>query len=362
MKSLFDPIVLGGIETKNRLVRSATYEGSCDEAGQYEPAFFEIFETLAKGGVGIVITGMTGVDGFSRVGPSMIDSCHETFVEKVHALADLCHGYGTKLLIQLAHGGRWSHITEDGGPALVPSPYEGKNYREMTVEQIHAMAESFGSAALRCKEAGADGVQLHGAHGYILCAFLSPHLNRRTDEYGGPIENRARALFECYDAMRAAVGPDYPIWLKINSKDFVDDGITPEEVLWVCQQLSDKGINAIEVSGGIAEGPKSAPSRKVEGPEGEGYFFPEALTISEAVSADVISVGGYRTLSLTEEKLNRGNIKGISLSRPLVSQPDLPNLWKAGEQPVSRCISCNRCYKSFPLHCAYFAEKDASNQ
>lgn len=358
MRQLFEKTTLGGILVKNRLVRSATLENAADDQGRYIQAMSDLYENLAKGGVGLIITGMVSVDENSSITPYMIKTYDETFPDRLKSLADILHTYNTRLVVQLSHCGKDARKLDSGLPPIAPSRLEGTEYREFSQDDLHALAKSFAQAARRCQEAGADGVELHAAHGYLLSQFLCPHFNRRTDAYGGPIENRARIIFEIYDAIRAAVGPKYPIWIKINSWDMLEDGMTKEESLWVCQKLSEMGINAIEVSGGAALSKSSTPVKKIHSQEEEGYFLQEAAAISLQVPTDVISVGGYRTFEIVEHALNQGNIQAISLSRALTSEPDLPKRWMAGEHVRSRCVSCNGCFRFWPLYCGTFAKKD----
>lgn len=354
MKTMFDEIVLGKIPVKNRFVRSAALENGGDENGRFRQNMYDIAEALSKGGVGLIITGMMAVDENSALTPNMLRTFDDTFTAGLRRLSDLVHSYGTKIVVQLAHCGARVRATDTGLPPVAPSPRQGKDYREMTTADIAALADSFAAAAMRCKEAGADGVQLHAAHGYLLNQFLSPIFNRRADEYGGTIENRARIVFEIYSAVRAAVGSEYPVWVKINSSDVAEGGLSLEESLWVCERLSEQGINAIEVSGGIGISAASASARMIKERDEEAYFNREALVIAEKVKADVINVGGYRTPELFDEKLNAGAIKAISLARPLVSEPDLVNRWSSGSKDRPRCISCNKCLGPEPLSCKTF--------
>ncbi|MDR3668515.1 MAG: hypothetical protein P4L35_16855, partial [Ignavibacteriaceae bacterium] len=213
--------------------------------------------------------------------------------------------------------------------------------KSMTKEEIQSVIHSFALAAERCKEAGADGVQIQGSHGKLLSQFLSPYFNKRNDEYGGDISNRAKIVFEVYAAIREKVGEDYPIWIKINGEDYVDGGFTLEECLWVCCELDKLGINGIEIGGGIGI---PGYSRRMSSSDKEGVFAQNAIQIAEKVNASVISVGCHRTPDMIEEWLNKGKIEAISLCRPLICEPELPSIWEAGNRKKSKCISCNKCF------------------
>lgn len=348
MKKLFEQVNVGGIPSKNRIVRSATQEGLAIEDGHIGEELISIYEDLARGGVGVIITSMVGVDENSRVFPKMInaDSNNETFIQELKQIVDIVHENNSKIVVQLAHNG--AKANPDGNMPLAPSSMSlgEKKIQGMTTEEIRTFINSFAVAALRCQEAGADGIQIHGSHGYLLSQFLSPYFNKRTDEYGGSIENRARIVFELYDEVRNVVGDDYPIWIKINSADYVDEGLSFEESLWVCRELDRKGINGIEVSGGIGISLESAPTRVEVKNKDKGTFSEYALRIAEEVKTTVISVGGYRTVEMMEQWLNKGEIEAISLCRPLICEPSLPKLWNetTNEPRKSRCVSCNKCF------------------
>lgn len=356
MKSLFDEITLGKIRVKNRLVRSATFEYGADDSGCYRQNMYNIYENLGKGGVGLIITGMVGVDENARVSPFMVKTYDDTFSDGLRKLVELVHGYGCKIVVQIAHNGAKVPKTDTGLPPMAPSKLPDKNYREMTHNDVQSLIENFTSAAIRCKEAGADGVQIHAAHGYLISQFLSPIFNHRTDEYGGNIDKRAKVLFDIYHSIRAAVGNDYPIWIKINSSDIEEGGLTFEECRWICGQLSDMGINAIEVSGGISISPSSSSAQQVRSKQDEGRFYEEAKQMAENIKTDFISVCGYRTPELLEEKLNQSNIKAISLCRPFICESDLANRWQSGNLAKAKCVSCNKCFAPGELSCKVFTK------
>jgi 2,4-dienoyl-CoA reductase-like NADH-dependent reductase (Old Yellow Enzyme family) len=286
----------------------------------------------------------------------MVKTYDDTFIERLRKLAGEVHDHGSRLVIQIAHCGVRVPKTDSGEPPLGISSLPGQNVREMSQTDIGRLTDSFADAALRCKKAGTDGVQIHAAHGYLLSQALSPIFNKRADAYGGAIDNRAKLVFDVYKAIRGAVGGNYPVWIKINSSDLVDGGLTLDESRWVCGRLSKMGIDAIEVSGGIAVSRESMPSRRVQDAQGEGYFYQEAVAIAGKVEAgtDVLSVGGYRTPELLERKLNEGNLenlKGFSLCRPFIVEPGLANRWRSGQTEKAKCISCNRCFAPGTLSC-----------
>ena len=222
---------------------------------------------------------------------------------------------------------------------------EGRTYREAKSDAIQNIVRAFARAAMRCKDAGCDGVQIHASHGYLINTFLSPYYNHRTDEYGGAIENRARILFEVYDAVRYAVGNNYPISVKIPFSDRVSPSITPDECIYVCKELDKRGIDMIEITSGLTmDGGESSFSPFVK-TESEGSFLAGAAQIADAVSVPIVSVCGYRTPDFIEKTLNETGVTAISLCRPLIREPNLPNRWKTDRSKAS-CLSCNQCFNS----------------
>jgi 2,4-dienoyl-CoA reductase-like NADH-dependent reductase (Old Yellow Enzyme family) len=347
MKRIFEEVTLGNLIVKNRLVRSATFECGA-ENGVITPFLKEVHEGLARGGVGLIITGMMGIDGNSCIKPSMVRVDREEFVPKYAEIAKAIHQHGCKVVIQISHCGVAASLFE-GDSALGPSDLEGLA-RGMTKDEIKAVITAFGKAAKKCQETGADGVEIHGAHGYLISQFLSPYFNKRTDEYGGSLENRARFLFEVYEEIRAQVGKTYPVWIKINQSDLVENGFTPEECLCVCKELEKRGIDTIEISCGIGLNKKTS-SAKINGDE--GYNAEAALQIADEINTTVICVGGYRTYDGIEEFLNKGRLAAISLCRPLVREPDLPNRWQSGDRSKALCISCSQCFLPPQLKCRF---------
>lgn len=216
----------------------------------------------------------------------------------------------------------------------------------MSVDEIRLVINEFIAAAVRAGKAGFDGVQIHGAHFFFLSRFISPAVNHRTDEYGGSVENRARILLKILKGIRNAA-PQLHITIKINCNDFTYGGLTQEESLSICRLLDQAGIDSIEVSGnGTSVG-------GIKAHVNEGYFVPAAAAIAEAVRCPVIVVGGFRSLDTMEQVLNKTDIELISLSRPLLREPDLPEKMKADPGTVSKCVSCNACYSSQAHKCIF---------
>jgi len=304
------------------------------------------YRRLAQGGAGLIITGMFGICENSRNRQDMVQMYSDHFVSDLVPVIETVHENGGKIVVELGHTGVKAGVIEIGDHPYGPS--DCKEARAMPLEEIRRMTAAYGEAARKAKAAGADGVQIHSAHGYLLSQFLSPYYNHRTDEYGGGIENRSRVLREIYASMREAVGPDFPILLKINYSDLIPGGLTGEECIWVCRELERAGLDAVEISSGVSV---SRESNSVQRGKGEAFNGEYALAAAAALHIPVISVGGYRTVKVMEEYLNRGDIAAISLSRPLIREPDLPRRWQADPSVKAACISCNQCFKDPELRC-----------
>ena len=208
------------------------------------------------------------------------------------------------------------------------------------------MVQAFAAAANRAKMAGFDGVQIHAAHGYLLSSFLSPYFNKRRDEYGGTVENRARFLLEVVRAVFTAVGDNFPVLVKINANDFLPGGFSLTDMLKTAGLLETTGIHAIELSGGTPESGKFNPPRRGKlFSEDEGYYKEDARHLKEKISIPVILVGGIRSFKVAQSFLQEKICDYIAMSRPLIREPDLISRWQSGNTKASRCISDNQCYR-----------------
>ena len=252
-------------------------------------------------------------------------------------------------MVQLQHAG-YGTFPQDGYDHFGVCDKEmgkGVFYHAMTREEMADVAQGFAAAAARCRVAGADGVQIHAAHGFLLNSFLSPSTNHRTDEYGGGIANRARLLFEIYEAIRTAVGKEFIVSVKFPFSDLIEQSITEDESLFVCQELAQKGADMIEVSSGmVMDGSAHSFTPFMKKGTREGIFRESAAKLAEKVSVPVISVCGYRSPSFIEGTLEHTKIAAVSFGRPTVREPNLPKRWQEDDSPAA-CISCNRCCTSF---------------
>jgi 2,4-dienoyl-CoA reductase-like NADH-dependent reductase (Old Yellow Enzyme family) len=391
---VFSPCLIGDLEIKNRLVRSATYENAATNDGKVTEKLISIYRELAAGGVGLIITGTMGVSEKAmsyRFGLGIYDDAFITDLSKIpKAVRDA--DSTCKIIAQVFHPGR-QIIPEQPGPKFIgslprallayiqrhpellqsggehktsieptaPSPvYDAffeRTPRALIVEEINEITDMFAEAIRRAQEAEFDGVQIHAAHGYLLSSFLSPYTNKRDDQYGGSTENRVRILREIYEKATKKVGKDFPILVKINTTDFLPGGMDVKEATRSAELLEKTGFAAIETSGGMWEAvtqgqeelgwpPVILPEARTEirSKEQEAYFLPAAKTLKKTIDCSIILVGGLKSFDRIEQILDSGSADFVSLSRPLIRQPDLPNLWLSGKGPnKAECISCNAC-------------------
>lgn len=348
MAALFEETRINGMVLANRFVRSATWEGMAGDDGSATPKLADCMVALARGGVGLIISGHAYVHPDGQAGPWQLGVHHDGLIPGLTGMADAVHQSGGKIVLQLAHAGFFADARRTGNPPFAVSDIEGvakSPRRELTREGIGQIVRAFAEGAARAKQAGFDGVQIHSAHGYLLSQFLSPAFNRRADEYGGTIENRARALMDVLRAVRGAVGPDYPVLVKMNGRDDIEGGLGPEDSVRVGRMLAQGGIDAIEVSGGFLTGGRLSPSRsRIDSEEREAYFRQDAKAIREQTGVPLILVGGNRSFRMAEEILSEGIADYLAMCRPLIREPGLINRWKSGDHAKSACLSDNQCF------------------
>jgi len=349
MKDLFDTTTINGMALRNRLVRSATWEGMCDAHGRPTNRLSDCYRALAAGNVGLIITGYAYVrpDGAQLVGS--IGAHADDLAPEMKQVADVVHLEGGKLCLQIVHCGGQA-IVPAGNRTIAPSAIVTPQYATIPCEMSHRDIEetiaAFGEAARRAQAWRYDAVQLHAAHGYLINQFLSPHTNRRTDAYGGSMEKRTRYLLEVYRHVRSMVGSKYPVLVKLNGSDFLPNGLTLEEAVQAAKALDAEGIDAIEVSGGTPASGDQAPIRtKIERPEQEAYNLPLAARIRSSVNCPVMVVGGFRSFEIVREVITKGQADYVSMARPFIREPGLVKRWQDGDTARARCISCNGCFK-----------------
>ncbi len=349
MATLFEPAKIGNVPLRNRLVRSATWEGMCDPDGRPTDKLTECYTALAGGGVGLIISGYTFVSPEGRQLPGKMGLHTDRFEADVRSLSQAVHDAGGVLAVQLVHAGGQADANLTGLEAVAPSAVNTPQYRQkpaqLSTKQIDDIVTAFGCSAGRAMQWGVDAVQLHGAHGYLINQFLSPKTNRRSDEYGGTIENRCRFMLEVMAEIRRATGPNYPVMIKLNAADHLEGGLELADAVTAAIKLEAAGIDAIEISTGTPASGAMGPAReKIDAPEKEAYNLELARQIKANVSCPVMVVGGFRSYEVCEKAVSAGGIDFVAMSRPLIRQPDLPSRWEQGDRRPADCISCNKCF------------------
>mgnify|MGYP001072357995 CR=1 FL=1 len=355
MNILFTPTHVGNLEIHNRFVRSATYDAGADK-GFVSDWQIELYSSLAKGRLGLIVSGIFHVTSFGKASPVQNLLTDDKFIPGLKRLAEAVHTHGSRLAVQLFHPGReaFRRLQPLGLEAVGPSgiragedPYFKGTCREMTEEEIWATVEAFGQAARRVKEAGCDAIQFHGAHAYLLAEFLSPQSNHRDDDWGGELENRLRLHKEIYRAAREQVGPEYPVMIKLGVADGFPGGLEFKEGLGAAVELSRIGYDSIEVSQGLRglDYEQTEFRERIVKREREAYFRDWARQVKKRVSVPVMMMGGLRSLDLMEEIVLANEADFISLCRPLIREPDLVASWQVGQARRPTCISCNKCFE-----------------
>ncbi len=363
MKNIFDKVQIGNIKLNNRIVRSATWENMATQTGHMTDELYNIYGELADSKIGLIITGYANVVEEEKPNPGMMGIYDDSFIDEYKKLTELVHEKGSKIVMQIAYGG--TKTTYNVGERTIFAPSQvaelGTNTlgKEMTIEEIKYMVKAFGDAARRVKESGFDGVELHGAHTYLINQFLSPYYNRRTDEYGGNLENRMRFMVEVCNEIKKQTGTDYPLIVKLTATEFIDGGQSFEDTKIIVKKLEEIGATAIELSGNIHGKAAGMTGQKFDGYEleKEGYFTQYAKVISEEINIPVITVGGFREPNQIEEVLNSSKIEAVAISRPLLCEPQLVSRWESGDLSKAKCVSCSRCRTSEGNYCTVFNKK-----
>lgn len=360
--SLFDSTRVKKLNFKNRFIRSALWMKMANEDGRINPETIKVYEDLAKGGVGLIISGYAFISEDEHPNPRMLGIYDDRFIEEYKKLTEAIHRHGSKIALQIVYGGSQNHHPKSYemnifGPSEITNRVTGITPKEATEEDIKSIVEKFAKAAYRAKKAGFDAVQIHAAHGYFLSQFLTPYYNRRTDRYGGEIHNRARIIYEVIEEVRKRVGDDFPIMIKLNFDDFMDEGegLTKDDALKVFGSVDQLGVDMIEVSAvNESSGKSLSPARTgIKAIDKQSYFREATEEIAKKTNAKVILMGGNRNVELMEDILNNSEIDYFSIARPLLCEPELINKWKADKGYIPKCISCNRCWETEPNSCIF---------
>jgi 2,4-dienoyl-CoA reductase-like NADH-dependent reductase (Old Yellow Enzyme family) len=345
---LFDTTTIRRMVLPNRFVRSATWEGLAAPDGASTPVLNELSAALARGGVGLIISGHAFVSGEGRAGRWQLAADSDEMIPGLASMVAAVHAAGGAIALQIAHAGLRGIGATDGappGPSVLETD-DGPVGREMDSRDLAAVTIAFAQAAARACSAGFDAVQIHAAHGYLLSQFLSPYFNRRPDAYGGSVKNRARLPVEVVEAVRQAVGPEFPILLKMNSEDFLPGGLTVDHMLETAALLREAGVDSLELSGGtfLSGDKRSMRSGSAAQEEPEAYYEAPAVRYKKEIGLPLMLVGGIRTYETAERLVAQGIADYVSLCRPLIREPGLVERWRAGDRRPSSCRSDNGCF------------------
>ena len=337
---LFTPITLpNGTTIKNRFFKSAMSEGMGTRDFQPKKNIATLYKRWAEGGTGLIITGNIMVDPKGTAEPGNIVFDKNSNMEILKDWAKQGQQHGAKVMVQLNHPGKQVPKTiakETVAPSTIPLG-NGLNKlfstpRALTTSEVEELVQKFVTSAKVAKEAGFSGVQIHAAHGYLISQFLSPHDNRRTDKYGGSLENRMRFLKEIYLGMREELGKDFTIGIKINSTDFKEDGLTEEDSLKTIIELANLGLDFVEISGGTYERPAmmGATSKSTN----QVFFAEYSKKLKQKIKIPVVVTGGIRSINAMNTLLNDNTTDFIGIARPLTIDPNIPNKIKQGTYTI----------------------------
>ncbi len=352
---LFSPIQIGPLTIANRFVRSATHAFMADADGYVTKRQIQLLADLARGEVGLIVSGHAFIHQRGKASLSQTAIYDNRFVLGLRRMTEAVHHFSSRIFLQLSHAGRQTKDKLAGGIPLAPSavyePVFKITPQILTEEDIQGIIQGFGESGQRAKEAGFDGVQLHLAHGYLLSSFLSPHTNRRSDRWGGSLDNRMRIILQIIQGIQSGCGRDFPVMVKMNSTDLLPQGLNIEDAIAAAVILESAGIHAIEVSGGMSEAGQASIWKGPFTEEEEGYFLENAAQIKSAVTLPTFGLGGLRTFAKMEKAIREGRVDMISMSRPFIRTPDLIHRFKMGEINKSECISCNKCLNPRGIEC-----------
>ncbi len=347
---LFKEGKIGNLTLKNRIVMSPMGTNLADSEGAVTDHQIAYYEERAKGGTGLIIVEFTCIDyeyGKGFVRQLRLDD--DRFIPGIHRLANAIHKYGSKVFVQIHHAGRQSNSSLINGkqivaPSSVPCAAVGEVPRELTTAEVKELVNKFVQAAVRCQQAGIDGVEVHGAHGYLINQFLSPEANLRTDEYGGNFENRMRFLKEIILGIREKCGEDYPVTVRLSVDEFIEGGIDLELGKEIARSLENLGVDGLHISCGTYD----SQDKIVESPLFEqGWRVYLAEAIKKVVTIPVITVGSIREPQFVENILAEGKADFVAMGRGLIADPEwVKKTMEGRETEIRKCINCLHCIHS----------------
>ena len=354
---LSQPGKIGNLEIKNRVVMPAMGCSLAESTGEAGQRMIKYYADRARGGVGLIITEITRVDDETGVGtPNQLSVTNTHVVGQLSRLAEAVHAYGTKIFVQLHHPGNQTPSRLIGGKQPVSASdvtcnVIGEQPRALSTEEVEAMVKKFVTGAVIAQKSGIDGVEIHAAHGYLVSQFLSPHTNKRTDKYGGSFEGRMRFITEIIMGIKAYCGPKFPISVRMNGNDYLEDGISEEDAIAQAKYLEALGISCLNVSCGTYDSGATIiePSYFAE-----GWKRHLGANIKKAVNIPVIAVANIKHPQFAEEFLE--DVDFVGIARGHLADPDFVNKALAGkEKCIRKCLGCMECFRilndGLPLGC-----------
>jgi 2,4-dienoyl-CoA reductase-like NADH-dependent reductase (Old Yellow Enzyme family) len=345
MMKMFNEVQLENITIKNKIVRSATHSMLGNLDGTISEAELDMFEELAKNKVGLIIAGQFFVNNKGIVGPGSNELTNPVQMESASKILKRVESYGSRVIAQLNHAGALAYPDDQYGPSPLELA-EGLKARMMTAEEIEAVKADFIKSAKLAKEAGFHGIQLHAAHDYLLCEFITPSFNKREDAYGGHADGRFKLVEEIIKGIKEACGDNYPVFIKVNANAEAENERYQEELKSMLKKFKKLGVEAVEFSG---------TGYKYMKYSDHNYFLETALAIKGDTDIPLMVVGGVRTLDDMTIMLDAG-IDMVSISRPFISEPDLITKLVNGQEKA-RCVSCNKCIQAGPKRCILNVKK-----
>jgi len=373
LKNLFSPGKIGNVQIKNRIIRSATWLAKATNDGYVTEDLIKIYKDLAEGGTGLIISGYLAVEPSGAATHRMACLFDDSYISGQKELVKAVHEYSeVKIAAQIAHTGNGAFIFGNKdfkpvGPSPMINLVLNKLCHELTTEEIRRIIKSFVETGRRAYECGYDMVQIHGAHGYLLSDFVSPFTNKRTDEYGGTYQKRTKILVDIYNQLKDELDKNFPIIIKLNTKDYLQEGLRLEEGKRIAKILIEAGYDAIEPSSGRYDlkfsKRKTYPTVMDKSGENQNYFLQNVKMLKPVMRGrPIILQGGIRNPLIMEEIIKETIADFIALSRPLIYEPDLPNRWKNGDLSLPLCTNCNGCLTVAATDTAYCVVKKKSEE
>ncbi len=345
LKNLFSPVLINQMELKNRAVMPPMGTGYGALDGSVTDRLIRYLALRAHGGTGLIITEVCAVDPRGKGFASEIGVWNDEFIPGLAKIPDAIHCEGGKVALQLHHAGRETFKAVTGAipeaPSPIPSAILMQECEQMSRDRIGEMVDAFAKAAVRAREAGFDAVEIHGAHGYLVNQFLSPFSNRRTDDYGGSDENRARFAIEIIEAVRKELGPDFPVFIRVSAEELVKGGYDLSFMEWLAPRLVAAGVDSIHASVGVYSTPGNLSIASMDTPA--GFNLHRARAIKQVVDVPVIGVGRVNDPRLADEAIVRGDADLISFGRQHLADPEFIAKAKRGDfDDIRWCLACNQ--------------------